>query len=58
MQANKIPNRTQLLVVNAAFVNLLSELNFKAKRLQLLGAIIKDKMKKNNQDSKTELYLK
>ena len=42
-------------VVNVAFVSLLGELKFKAKRLQLLGAIIKDKIKKNNKESKTEI---
>ena len=47
--------RQKAEVVNLAFVNLLRELKFKAQRLQFLGAIIKDKMKKNNQDSKTEI---
>ena len=47
--------RQKAEVVNGAFVNLLSELKFKAKRLQLLGAIIKDKMKSNNQDSKIQI---
>ena len=52
---NGCKERQKAEVVNAAFINLLSELKFKAKRLQLLGAIIKDKMKKNNQDSKTAI---
>jgi hypothetical protein len=47
--------RQKAEVVNVAYLNLLRELKFKANRLQLLGAIIKDKMKKKNHDSKIEI---
>lgn len=47
--------RQKAEVVNEAFENLLKDLNFKPKRLELFRAVLKDKLKKNNGNCKSEM---
>lgn len=48
------PARHKAGEVNAALENLLGEFQFKSKRLELLGRIIKDKLNENSKNNKSE----